>query len=235
MPTTNKSIYRFTGRTAIASGTTGIIAYGFLVAYLAIRNLNYQSGIFFLRFHDAGVIFQFLLFIPVACALFKLPQQSSRGITRTALIAGIAALAFTVLFLLLGFLKIIADTMYMFPQGVFGLWLITANLRTKGLLSEPLRCFGAIVGVGLALVGTFPLGYALFVDPVILQIPAAADEAISKVPADTTANIILHQIVWIGSFMGVLTFPIWTILLGRRLLRENIDRRQRKVEAWVMQ
>lgn len=218
--TVKKSYYRSAAYAAIASGIIGIIAYGFLVGYLAVRNQNYQTGIFLVRVHDAGIILQFLLFIPVASALFKFSQQSYQGITRTTLNIGIGALAFTALFLLLDFPKIIADILYMFPQGVFGVWVMIVCWRMKGIFSPALRWFGILVGLGLALVGIFPLGYALFVDKIILQIPAATDEAVAKIPAGTTANTILHKIVWIGSFMGVLTFPFWTILLGKRLFRE---------------
>ena len=219
--TVKKSYYRSAAYAAIASGIIGIIAYGFLVGYLAVRNQNYQTGIFLVRVHDAGIILQFLLFIPVASALFKFSQQSYQGITRTTLNIGIGALAFTALFLLLDFPKIIADILYMFPQGVFGVWIMIVCWRMKGTFSPALRWFGILVGLGLALVGIFPLGYALFVDKMILQIPAATDEAVAKIAADTTANIILHKIIWIGSFMGVLTLPFWTILLGKRLFRED--------------
>jgi hypothetical protein len=219
--TVKKSYYRSSAYAAIASGIIGIIAYGFLVGYLVVRNQNYQMGAFVVRFHDAGVILQFLLFIPVSFALFKLSEQSYLSITRTLLNIGIGAIAFAAMFLLLGFPKIIADVLYMFPQGVFGVWIMIVCWRMKGTFSPGLRWFGILVGLGLALVGIFPLGYALFVDKMILQIPAATDEAVAKIPTDTTANIILHKIIWIGSFMGVLTLPFWTILLGKRLFRED--------------
>lgn len=218
--TVKKSYYRSAAYAAIASGIIGIVAYGFLIGYLAVRNQNYQTGIFIVRFHDAGVILQMLLLIPVAFALFKLSQRSHRGITRTTLNIGIGALVFTALFLLLGFPKIIADVLYMFPQGVFGVWLMIVCWRMKGIISQGLMWFGIIVGLGLALVGIFPLGYALFVDKMILQIPAASDQAVAKIPTDAIANIILHKIIWIGSFMGVLTLPFWTILIGKRLFLE---------------
>ena len=134
---------------------------------------------------------------------------------------GISALSLTVLFLLLNFPKIVGEPWYMFTQGVFGVWVILACYRLPGLLQPGLRWFGIVAGTGLALVGLFPLGYAIFVDKVILQIPAAPDEVIAKIPA-TPANIILHYILYTGTFMGVIPFPFWTILLGRKLLRKRI-------------
>ena len=132
---------------------------------------------------------------------------------------GVMLLSFIILLLLLIFAKVCEDSLYMFPQGVFGGWLIVFCWRYSGMLSSGLRYFGMVVGLGLALVGIFPVGYAIFVDPVVLRIPAVDPD---KYPAVfNTANHILHLILDIGTFMGVFTLPVWSILLGRRLLRER--------------
>src|SRR5947207_2661039 len=44
--------------------------------------------------------------------------------------------------------------------------------------------------------------------------------AVPEAP-DSTANGIIHIVLMLGSFMGVLTFPIWSALVGRRLLRQR--------------
>ncbi|MEJ7681796.1 MAG: hypothetical protein WKG06_28910 [Segetibacter sp.] len=212
---------KITGRYAIASGMIGIVAYAFLIVYLAIRNQDAQNGFVPVRVHDFCVILQFLFLIPVVFALFKFIQQQSPNTSQALLYVGIGSLCFTALFLLLSFPKVLADVLYMFPQGVFGAWIMIACWRMKSLIPQWLRWFGIIVGVGLALVGTFPMGYAIFVDNVILHIPAASDEVVAKIPVDTPANVFLHQLVLIGSFMGVLTLPIWTIVIGARLLRKK--------------
>lgn len=219
--TTTASPYRTAGRAAIISGAIGIVAYGSLIGYLINRNQIPSLGNLMIRAHDVGVILQFLLLIPVASGVYKLSQTQSQGVSRVMLDIGIGAISFTVLFLLLGSLKVIADVLYMFPQGVFGVWVMLVCWRMTGIISLSLRWFGIVVGLGLALVGIFPLGYGVFVDPIILQIPAASDEAVQKIPFDTAANQILHQILWVGSFMGVATLPVWTLLLGRRLLRKD--------------
>jgi len=218
--TATASPYRFAGRTAIASGAIGILAYMSLIGYLVYRNQVRYLGDLMIRTHDVGVILQFLFMIPVAFGLHKLSQKRSPGMNQAMLTTGIAALSFTILFLLLIFPKLLADTLYMFPQGVFGVWLMIVCWRLPGILSPGLRWFGIAVGLGLALVGTFPPGFAIFVDTIVLRIPAASDVAQANVPM-TSVNKILHQILWIGSFMGVLTLPSWTILIGRRLLREK--------------
>jgi hypothetical protein len=213
--------YRSAGWYAIASGIIGALAFGFLMTYLKIREENFAQGIFFLRFHDGGAVLQFLLLIPVVLVLHKLLQKRTSTIKQTTLKIGIGSLVFTALFLLLTIPKILSDVLYLFPQGVFGVWLIFVNWRMKGILSKGLVWFGIVVGTGLAISGIFPVGYAIFVDTIILQIPAASDEAVQKIATDTTANIVLHQLVGIG-LVGVVMLPVWAIVIGRRLLREKI-------------
>ena len=213
--------YRSAGRSAIASGVIGILAYGFLIGYLATRNEDAQNGVVPIRVHDFCVILQFLFLIPVVFAFYKLIQEHSPNTLRAMLNVGVGTLCFTSLFLLLIFPRVLADVLYMFPQGIFGIWIMIACWRLKGLISKWLRWFGIIVGFGLTLVGTFPLGYAIFVDSIILQIPAPTDQVMQNIPTETAANILLHRVLWIGTFMGVLTLPIWTILIGVRLLREK--------------
>ena len=211
----------FAGRAVIASGVIGMLAVGSLIAHLAYRGPRSGLGLLMQNFHDVGVVLQFLLMIPVVFGLQKLSEQKSPGMRQTTLFVSVGALSFTVLFLLLGITKIIAAVLYMFPQGVFGVSLMIICWQMRGIFSRGLRWFGMVVGLGLALVGTFPTGYAIFVDTTVLQIPAASDEAVQKVP-HTPANQILHFILVIGSLMGVATLPIWTLLLGRRLLRKKI-------------
>jgi hypothetical protein len=214
--------YRSAGRAAIASGVIGIVAYLFLIGFLLIRNQEAQTGVLPIRVHDSCVILQFIFLIPVVTALFKLIQERSSNLSRAMFIVGVGAIGFIIIFLLLIFPKVLADTLYMFPQGVFGVWVIIASWRLKGLVASWLRWFGILVGFGLTLVGIFPIGYAIFVDNVILHIPAPSDEVMNKIPAETPANIIIHQFLYVGSFIGVLTLPIWTIFIGVSLLRKKI-------------
>ena len=105
----------------------------------------------------------------------------------------------------------------MFPQGIFGVWLMVICWRMYGVLTQSLRWFGIVVGFGLTLVGTFPLGYILFVDTILLKIPA---HDLTNYPEhNNLANQIIHIILNIGSFTGVITLPIWSILLGRKFLQ----------------
>ena len=216
----NKNLsYRPAGWAAIASGIIGIIAFGFLItAVLTRTSIEITAPVYFMfRAHDVAVILQFLLIIPFAFALHKFSMQLRSGMSRRSLSVGIGALLFTVLFLLLVFVNILADTLYMFPQGIFGVWLMVICWRMHGILSQGLRWFGIVVGFGLTLVGTFPLGYVLFVDTILLKIPA---HDLTNYPEhNNLANQIIHIILDIGSFTGVITLPIWSILLGRKFLQ----------------
>src|SRR5690242_4988507 len=114
--------YRSAGWSAITSGIIGLFAFGILWSGLLIRGgaSADHSGDAMFRMHDAGVTLQYLLMIHVVLAIYAISQQRSLGMSRTTLNVGIGSLAFTILFLLLGSFKIIMDTDYMVPQGVFG-------------------------------------------------------------------------------------------------------------------
>ena len=214
--------YRRVGWTAIASGAIGFIAFGFLVAFLIPHVTEHLRGGILIRSHDVFVILQFLLMIPVVFGLYKLSYQRSSGMSQAMLITGVGALSFVDLFLLLIFPKILNDTLYMFPQGVFGVWLVVVSWRMQGILSRGLRWFGMVVGFGLALVGTFPSGMAIFVPWYTFGEPPAIPPV---KPADSAgvnlADNVFHQFLWIGTFLGVITLPIYTILLGTRFLRKT--------------
>ena len=214
--------YRTAGLATIASGIFGILAFAALITAVITRTTMALTGqvLLLFRTHDVVVILQFLLMIPAVVALQKLSHKQLPGMSRATLAMGIVALSLTALFLIFIFPWIMSDGYYMIPQAMFGVWLIVANWQLTGILSRGIRWFGMVVGVGLLLVGIFEIGYAIFVDSIGLRIPAAPIEDL-EIPVETTANIILHIILNIGSFIGVLTLPIWTIILGRKLLREK--------------
>jgi hypothetical protein len=85
-----------------------------------------------------------------------------------------------------------------------------------------LRWFGMVVGAGLVITGSFFPLFAVFVDARILQIPAVDPSDPASFPAHFTwINQHLHYLLEVGSVMGVLTLPFWTIAVGRKLLREK--------------
>lgn len=214
------STYRSAGLAAIASGAFGIMALALLiigVKYMLTSKPEF-SGFVNLMFkaHAIGVIFQSLFMIPVAFALYTLARQKFPSVSRATLALGVASLSFIVLCELLWIVNVVADDLYTVPQGVLGVWLTVVNRRLSGVLPRGLARFGVVVGFGLLLVGTFPLAYAIFVDPIALHGPVPPDY---PDPPFTTANTIIHGVFLVGTLLGVITYPIWTILLGHRLHR----------------
>jgi len=213
--------YRKAGWAAIASGLIGISAFGLLITAVTTRVTWIPSNRVWMLFntHDIGVAFQFLLLIPVVFGLRTLSRQSPPAISQAAFNTGLGALIFVVLLVLLGIgEKIVSNSFYTFPQGIFGIWLICVNWRLSGSLPGWLRWFGMIVGLGLTLTGVSFVGIA-FVYPDMLGIPAVPTENIK--PVNSAINTFFHQLLFISSFMGVATLPIWTILTGFQLWKKS--------------
>ena len=207
---------RFAGRAAITSGAIGLIAYGFLWAYLITMASGAGEQIFvtLLRAHDVGVILQSLCMIPLVLTLGGIAGQHSPEARRRTVTVGVTALVLTMLSLLLSIANLISGTLFMLWQGLLGAWLIVVNRHLTGDFSRGLMRFGIVAGIGLLVVAVFPIGYFLFVDPSLGPQPWGY-----KSPAGTEkANDILHSILGIGGFIGVATLPVWTALAGRRLL-----------------
>lgn len=204
------------------SGALGLIAYGFLLTAVLTRDSWVLSDFVHAMFvsHDVGVILQFVFMVPVLYGIQKLSQKQGAGIGHTTLRVGIGALLLTALFSALGTVKIISDGYYTMPLLVLGVWLMIVNRRLLGTLPRLLCWFGMIIGLGLVVFGSFLPGYAIFVDTMILRIPPI-DMATYPMPPMNPANIFLHKLIWVGAIMGVAPFPIWTILVGRQLLRED--------------
>ena len=196
---------RSAGRAAIASGLVGLVAYGFLWAYLlaGMSGAGASKLVPLIRAHDVGVILQSLLMIPLVLAI------------EDAVALGVAALLLTILCLLLSIANLINGQLFMIWQGLLGAWIIIVCRFALTTLSQGLRRFGTVVGVGLLIVAIFPIGYLIFVDPSLGPLPWDYDGP----PGTERANDILHDILGIGGFLGIATLPIWTALTGRRLLK----------------
>jgi hypothetical protein len=214
------SFYRKAGWAAVTSGVIGIVAYGLLMTAVKTRTgwIPTERVYLFFRAHDFAAILQFLLLAIVPLGLQKLSRKTPRGMSKATLATGVGAVLFVALLLLLGIGKIVSDGLYTFPQGVFGVWLIVISWRLFGSLPRWHRWSGMVVGLGLALVGIAFVGIA-FAYPSMLAIPAVPIENV--VEQNTLTNNISHHILYVGSYMGVATLPIWTILTGLKLLREK--------------
>ena len=217
--TTAGATHRSAGLAAMTSGAFGIMALASLIIGVNFM-LTFKPevrGLVDLMFkaHSVGVILQSLFMIPVALALDAFARQRFPSVSRATLTLSVVSLSFIVLLALLFIFNVVADDLYTIPQGVLGVWLMVVNRRLSSVLPRGLTRFGVVVGFGLLLVGTFPLAYGIFVDPIGLHGPVPPNYP----NPDTTANAIIHGVFLVGTLLGVNTYPIWTILLGRRLLR----------------
>ena len=213
---TAKGQYRTAGKAAMASGVIGVLAFGSMSAAVSVRSAGIPPDLLF-RLNDAGVILQALLMVPVALALCRLSRQRPPAMGRAMLAFGIVALSLTVIWLALIFVHLAWDMVYTIPQGLIGVWLMLVNWRLSGVLGGGLRWLGMIAGFGMVLVGQFPISYVIVVEPMNYFVPVPDDSPM----VESTANNIIHLLLIIGSYVGVLPYAIWSMLVSRRLLRER--------------
>lgn len=215
--TTLTSSYRSAGWAAIISAVFGLTAFGILQVGLFSMFTEKPEVVGFVilmfKIHHVGIILQSLFMIPVAFALRVLIRQRTPDASRATLAVGIVALSLLVLCALVWIANLVEDDYYMVPQGLVGMWLMVVNWKLSRPGSRALARFGMVVGFGLLLVGTFPIAYVLLVNPTGLH-------SFDPDP-ESTANTIIHNVLALGTLLGVLTYPVWTFLLGRRLLRES--------------
>ncbi len=209
---------RLAGRLAIASGVIGFAAFACLILFLVTRPAAGEqvASRLLLGSHDVGVIAQSLCLLPFAVAFGAIAGRGSRGARRALDTAAVTGLGLIVVLMSLSLAKVVADVLYMIPQGAVGAWLLVVCRRAIGL-PRGLRGLGFVAGVGLVLVCAFPVGYALFVDPAILHGPISDDDPTP--PGTDRANQIVHIVLAIGTLIGCSTYPIWCALTGRWLLR----------------
>lgn len=135
--TTTGSSYRFTAWAAVTSGVIGVVAFGFLIAFLVKRLFlagTEEGCIPLIRTHDAGVILQPPLMIPLVLTLASIAGQRSPGASRATVSVGVSALLLVVLSLLYIFVHAVPDDLYMIPAGVAR---AVAHRRKSALV----RCF----------------------------------------------------------------------------------------------
>lgn len=206
--------YRPAGWAAIASGATGFVAIGALIAYLATQASEFIGtgvmpplGKALITSNYAAVLLQALLMIPVAFALHALGRRRAPGTSRAALYVAVISLGGVALvrFLLL-LSPAVSDILFMGPMGFVGLWLVAVNWLLAGVLPIWLRVLGTIAGIGLVILGAsfFFLGGIL---------------VLWDGPFSYTNNVNFHVGIAIGGFPGFIIYPLWAIFLGRNLLR----------------
>jgi len=220
------------GTLAIASGIAGLFAFAFLIAALVGREAladeqAWRAGVIeagfwdaLFRVHDGAAFAQAVLMIPVVRVLHSyVPRPAGWNLLAARLGAGACA----VLALTVGMIFVTdgSDMLYMIPQAFVGAWLVAVNyLRPLGV-SRRARWLGIVAGIGLLIVGLAAAGIAAALGPSILAPVGPVPPQASVAGVTSTLNEVSHVALDIGTLLGVLTYPVWSILTGRALLKSS--------------
>ncbi|HEY4111550.1 hypothetical protein [Puia sp.] len=205
--------YRTAGWYAIISGLLAVTGLFLLVKLLVIGAAGPYSPMG--RLHYVICAIQYLVQTFFVFAFFSLQQKITHYGRVPVHIMGMAATLLTSLSLLLAFPRIVSDIFYMVPQGIFGVWLISVNLRRRENVSRGLQALGVIAGIGLLVEGVFPVAFGIFVSMDALRIPAVA---LREYP-ENFANHFLHQMLMAAFITGVVMLPLWLVIYGIGLVR----------------
>lgn len=216
----NKPPRRIAGWFAVASGVLGVVAFGLLAAALIVPQPNPNTTRRFeslFLWQDSAVMLQTVLMAALTLSLYLVVRLYSSSWSRLWLCLGLLAQILLVLSLALLFAGVSSDMLYMAPQGLLGAWLILTNAMLAGVLSRSARLLGNVAGVGLMVIALGFLIFAIFVAPGIISGPLT-NAQIDALPW-STPNQVAHIGMLAGTLFGLTTYPIWTLLLGRTLLR----------------
>ena len=154
--------------------------------------------------------------IPVTLGLHALGPNKSHGPSFNLKLGVIAQISLVVASALL-FTGAVSDMLYMAPIGLVGLWLLRFNRAGNALCSPALAWSGRIAGVGLCAIGLGFVIYGLTVAPAVFIRPLTPAEIDAQ--ALTPGNLVAHILMLVGTLIGRLVYPFWTIALGQRLMK----------------
>ena len=208
------------GWAAIASGAFGVLAFSAMLAYLMTTpkeilesEVVLKPGVMpplsrlLLTSSEVLCMLQALIMIPVALVLHAFGRQRSQGVSRATVTIGVIALFSVALLRLLAlFSPGVSGILFMGPTGFVGVWLIVVCWLLAGVLSRGLRIVGTIAGIGFVIQGAsffFLGGLAVLTD---------APEAYAN-------DVDFHNGNALGGVPAAILYPIWAMLLGRKLFR----------------
>lgn len=214
-------ITRNAGWSAYLSGICALLSFAAYIAFLVFDlpqtmqggNINRQTltGDLIGLFQGLSVLFM----IPLAFALHQLADKRAENVSRAALIVGVVSMSVLLLFNLLVFLHILPETQggapISFLFGGIGIWLIASNSFNRGsTLPTRLAWLGIVIGAAYVL---FMLTYWL---------SGAANVESS---AALQSNVLFLSGYAALSLSSFLLYPIWSIWVGRVLMRTTQENR----------
>lgn len=219
------------GRAMVVSGVMGLLAFASLFAALYMRETTasqeqwakgvIQPGIWdtLFRGHDVGVILQALLLVPAALSFRGRNSESTLPGLPPMAVVGVVANVSLALSLLMVFVLKASDMLYIVPQGFVGVWVLSvAQARPPGT-GNVLRVLGWVSGLGLVLVALACLGVAAAIGPSVLALVGPVPIAVDPEGVRGPLNAWSHMFLDVGTVLGVLTLPIWSILAGLKIAR----------------
>lgn len=212
--------FRRTGEIALVSGVLGILAVGLLVAALVAPTPapgTMRRATSFFAWQNGFVVLQALSMIPVTLGLFRATSQTNPDGRLLAVSVGLLAQIALIPSAGLLITGTVSDMLYMAPIGLVGLWLLLINKRDGELFTPGIVWAGRIAGFGLLLIGVGFMIYGIFVAPAVFIRPLTDAELDAQ--SLTTANLIAHVCMAAGTLLGRLLYPIWIVVLGRRMIQ----------------
>jgi hypothetical protein len=217
------SLRRFAALSAIASGVIGLAGFVFLIAFFVLeasavmKSGNLTAPTFFGVLSNICGIAQMLLLIIVAVALAQSLAQHGSGrvvaLRKVGLACGVAGTVVMAAATVLSTMRVGAVGQVamasMLGLAAVGLWLVISNYL--GRADEVLR-------LGLAWLGV-AVGAAMII--MAISFLAAGGSSITQDPSSVPANFVVLAGIAIGTLAMEVGLPLWSILLGRTLLRRG--------------
>lgn len=207
---------RNAGVIAIAAGCIGLVSFGLLFVGLMTRRSGGTGSLF--RGQDITVALQALLMILFTLAILRhrTPLRQVPWLAGVGILGHVGVVLSIALYFAFG--AVSGDMLYMLPQGLIGIWLI-ALCGAASSLSVSLRVIGVLAGIGLLLIA---VGDAIIANALGWQIfdlrarPSVPAEAVSS-----QGNWLGHALLPIGTLLGRILYPIWSIAVGYKLIRRG--------------
>ncbi len=205
---------RFQAWLAIVSGLAGLLSFSCVMTYLFTPSFRMEdSGTMphaarvLMNTNFLAAMLQAVFMLPVVSGLSGMSGQRSPLPSRIASFLGITGFSLVALFRVLPiFNPRVSDILFMAPTGLIGMWLLIVNWLSKGTQSRATVILGMIAGVFLLGVGlNFACngGVAVF----------------TQGPLAYSNNVPFHIGLGLTGAPAFTLFPLWSILLGIRLLK----------------
>ena len=203
----------------LGSALLSALAAVVLVAGLVIRT-DGSTGMLF-RLHDACAVLAAMCIAAAAWSLKGVATRHGGSAGATIAVVGTTSAVVTALCLGLVLLAHASDMLYMLPQGGIGLWLIAVCAKWPTAIGRATRYLGLGVGVGLLMVAGSFIAIATAQGPALWALRDQHLGPLDPAIESSSLNVVGHQVLALGSLLGVLMYPVWAVMASRALAQER--------------